>query len=149
MTAVTGRTATCDAEVELGPGPAWLCCDFPPSHTDQHYDSTAKVRWGSGELAENRDATRQAVHDALAAFAAELDQLADNYDPRPRIPAEWHIHRVRAIRNCATVARFRAAQARDGLPDPDTGISHCKACHGVDLDPHGPRCGHTFGCPEC
>jgi hypothetical protein len=134
------RTATCDAEVELGPGPAWLCCDFPPSHTDQHYDATAKVRWGSGELAENRDATRQAVHDALAALAAELDRLDTGLDP-----GLGHY----AFVSAAVIARFRAVQARDGLPEEGTGITHCRACHGADLDPDGPRCGHTFGCPEC
>jgi hypothetical protein len=49
--------------------------------------------------------------------------------------------------------RFDEIQARDGLPCPDTGISHCRDCHGAVhsvaeyLD--GPGCGHTAGCPEC
>jgi hypothetical protein len=45
--------------------------------------------------------------------------------------------------------RFEMIQQRDGLPEEGTGISHCRACHGVDGDPLGPRCGHTAGCPEC
>lgn len=49
--------------------------------------------------------------------------------------------------------QFRQIQARDGLPCPDTGISHCAQCHGavtVDEWADGsPTCGHWAGCPEC
>jgi hypothetical protein len=84
--------------------------------------------------------TQGIAADTLNAFAAELDRLDAGLDP-----GLGHYEFARA----AVIARFRAVQARDGLPDPDTGISHCAACHGADLDPDGPRCGHYAGCPEC
>jgi cytochrome c553 len=48
------------------------------------------------------------------------------------------------------LARFEEVQVRDGFPDMETGVAgHCRACHEVDGDPYGPRCGHYAGCPEC
>ena len=35
----------------------------------------------------------------------------------------------------------------DALQDPN-GCGHCVRCHD-DLDPDGPTCGHTAGCPGC
>lgn len=50
--------------------------------------------------------------------------------------------------------KFDEIQKRDGLPCPDTGISHCRSCHGIDswqeyIAGMTPSCGHTAGCPEC
>lgn len=54
--------------------------------------------------------------------------------------------------------RFGQIQKRDGLPCPDTGMTHCRDCHGAyaeTLDeyrinsPYKPSCGHWTGCPEC
>lgn len=86
---------------------------------------------------------RRIVSDTLSGFAGVLDELAGD------IPPGWLAPRPDTFRAAACIARFSAAQARDGLPDPDTGQSHCAACHSADLDPDGPRCGHTAGCPEC
>lgn len=48
---------------------------------------------------------------------------------------------------------FDEIQKRDGLPCPDTGISHCRDCHGANYSIedylNGPTCGHYAGCPEC
>lgn len=83
---------------------------------------------------------RKIVSDTLSLFASELDEIGGS--DRAGVIDEPFLAAARR-------ARFLAAQARDGLPCPDTGISHCAACHGADLDPHGPRCGHYAGCPEC
>lgn len=93
-----------------------------------------------------------AGHATLTVFARELDNLAgrygwDNLGPAARESAQAAARK--AISDCAALASFLAAQTRDGLLEDDTGISHCAACHGADLDPDGPRCGHTAGCPEC
>jgi len=54
--------------------------------------------------------------------------------------------------------RFEKVQERDGLPCPDTGMTHCRNCHGAfaqtveqydRLSSYEPSCGHWVGCPEC
>lgn len=92
------------------------------------------------------DGHRAAAHAALAALAGELRELAKRYEPDYGLS----ITAAReAIGDCADIAAYEAVQARDGLPCEDTGISHCRACHGADCNPDGPSCGHTAGCPQC
>lgn len=53
---------------------------------------------------------------------------------------------------------FENIQKRDGLPDSETGQTHCRSCHAAyasTVDEYAvmtlsePSCGHWIGCPEC
>lgn len=90
-----------------------------------------------------RAVTRASGEHVLRLLADEFDALANGGIPPGVIGV------FTAFDRAAQLARFAALQVRDGLPCPDTGITHCRACHGADGDPLGPRCGHTAGCPEC
>lgn len=90
-------------------------------------------------------AAGDAAHSALVALADEMQQHVDRL-----VESRLVIGPFTAAERCVRLARFAAVQARDGFPDEDTGMAgHCRACHDVDGDPGGPRCGHTAGCPEC
>lgn len=84
---------------------------------------------------------------------AMRDAIWDAYRPGQEVtktPSREYLRVAReAISYLERADAFEAIQARDGLPCPQTGLTHCRTCHGVDGDPHGPRCGHYAGCPEC